>query len=468
LTVLAPAPAVRDPGWRLAELVTLGVLGPLLCAFVPAYLWSLTAPRAAGHDLAADLAVATTVVAGAQFARLTARAPQRLFELIFWVFSYVFFGLAPLVQVRVGTVPPTTPRIDDSLQATALGVVLAALVAFSLGAPCGRALVRRDARPHLVGARRLTLLTLGSLAATSYYLASVGVAPLFQSREGRAAIEAGLWGDPAVAAVVKSISTYPLIVCFVGSALLRRAGRRPLHLALLQALTAVAILVVANPVSAPRYVSGTALLACLLSLVDLRRVRWSRGFSLVLIVGLVGVFPYADALRRGTGNPDYEVLGPLELLTSADFDSYAQVVNALTHVRVEGVETGRQFLGALLFWVPRAVWASKPQDTGIVLALDQGYEVTNLSAPYVAEFLVNGGLAGAVLGSLLLGVLVGWLDAGQSAAPHRSPSVAGLVFPFYFMILLRGSLLQAMAGLFILLATTLFVRAEETGPHRSG
>jgi hypothetical protein len=72
-----------------------------------------------------------------------------------------------------------------------------------------------------------------------------------------------------------------------------------------------------------------------------------------------------------------------------------------------------------------------------------------------------------VLGSLALGVGVG--AAGARTWVHdRDSSVAAIALglvSFYLLIVLRGSLLQSMAHLSVLVACTLFLRAR--GGERS-
>jgi hypothetical protein len=228
-----------------------------------------------------------------------------------------------------------------------------------------------------------------------------------------------------------------------------------------------ALLLLVNPLSTPRYVTGTALLAVVVSLGAATTRGRVRRFAVLLAAGLVLVFPYADFARYADGSGAKEG-GPSRVLASADFDAFAQVNNAVAYVRAEPVEPGRQLAGAVLFWVPRSIWSEKPQDTGIVLAEFRNYPVTNLSAPLWAEFLVNGGWVLLVL----LSAVLGWvLRASDNRIIARSryvsqPGVLACALPFYFLILLRGSLLQAMAGLAVLVTCGFFV--TRWTPPRAG
>jgi hypothetical protein len=127
----------------------------------------------------------------------------------------------------------------------------------------------------------------------------------------------------------------------------------------------------------------------------------------------------------------------------------------------EGFSYVRQPLGVVLFWVPRSLWADKPVDTGIYLAEERGYEFQNLSAPLWAEMFVIGGHLVVVGGFIALGYVVVRGDDRlvERLAGRRRYSVAAAFMPFYLIILLRGSLLQATA-----LVATLAMSAWLTRP----
>ena len=65
---------------------------------------------------------------------------------------------------------------------------------------------------------------------------------------------------------------------------------------------------------------------------------------------------------------------------------------------MHGMQWGRQLLGALLFFVPSAVWSGKPLASGIFIAnyLIANYSMwfTNLSAPLIAEGYLDFGPGG--------------------------------------------------------------------------
>jgi hypothetical protein len=223
-----------------------------------------------------------------------------------------------------------------------------------------------------------------------------------------------------------------------------------------------------NPISNARYLSGTAMLAVAAGFglfAGVWRFRLSIiGFTAALIV----VFPVMDYFRY-TSTQNLDKANPLNAFVSPDYDSFANVVNGYLIAQREGIEVGRQFLGVMLFWVPRAVWVDKPVDTGMYLAQSRGYPVVNLSAPLWIELYFNGGFLLLIIAMFALGyVLHAWdTRIDRQLAVFKMPSVLGSILPFYMFILLRGSLLQAMPYLVVTVVCWLFVRRRSrAGPRR--
>jgi hypothetical protein len=179
--------------------------------------------------------------------------------------------------------------------------------------------------------------------------------------------------------------------------------------------------------------------------------------------GFTLVFPLLDIFRRSLDG-SLRVVSPLNSLLSGDYDAFFEINNAVNYVDHLGITWGNQALGVLLFWVPRSIWPTKPVDTGVLLATFRGYGFTNISAPLPAEMFINGGWPVLVVGMIAFGFALGRWDV---AIERRLTSagilpILGCVIPFYLLIVLRGSLLQSMAFLSVVLVATLFVSQR---PH---
>ena len=467
--VAAPEVDGTDTRWTstLGEplLFTWGVVG--LSFLVPLAAWSSTY---ASTEVIAGWWTAMLVVvwAGAHLAWLIARADPRLLEFITWLFAYVFLGLAPLFQMRAGSFPTTTPGVPEQYAETAGLVVLVGLAGVEAGLWAAR---RRRAsrpggrrrRPTGISEPRAALLAFLGLVLAAFYVSRVGLAALFSSRETIIQVRGALWPDRTTAAIVLVTAYVPLLVAVHALVRIRRvareSGRRPRLPGFLAGSCLLVLLVVVNPFTSPRYVLGTVALSLAFLLGAFRTRRRTRWWMVLLTVALVVVFPYSDVFRTASGGSNQSALTD-NLTLNGDYDAFAQLVNTVAYVDREGVTHGRQALGVVLFWVPRSVWADKPTDTGILLAEYNQYDFTNLSSPIWAEMYINGGWLVVIGGSLLLGFGLG--VAGARTADHdRDNSVAAIALglvSFYLLIVLRGSLLQSMAHLSVLVLCTVVLR----------
>lgn len=439
------------------------VAGVMLAGILP--LSFVLATPSGGHASWVG-ALLVAILSGLRFGWLMLVGLRYLFEMVFWLFVYVFFGLAPIVQLRTEADPGTTPGLDHSKDWVAFLVVSFGCLAFLLGTLLPLARSNADA-PLIreVSKGKVHALTFVAGIGALCYISLVGIGPLFSSRDSLAQAQS-VFGESTTSSVVVAAVNMATFVAAAGQLLFLRQERAA-HRAVsyVPAILSVMICVICvNPISSARYVVGTILLGLLAATgatESLRRFRW---FSLSAIAGLVFIFPIADFFRHATTTAP--VSNVLTSLKGGDFDAFGQVVNTVAYVDAFGTTNGNQALGVLLFWVPRSVWVSKPVDTGTLVANYKNYDFTNLSAPLWSELFINGGWVALVLGMAVLGVLLRRLDSSANTRLMSGlPStVIGSVLPFYFLILCRGSLLQAMANLAAMLVFAAVISRRKVSP----
>lgn len=444
----------RLGAWILATWVGVGTV-----VLLPAALIYITPAPNSSVWL---LALVITTISGFRYTWIVADGRRRLFEVSFWVFTYVFLGIAPLVQLRTGQTPYTTPRIDITLQLEAMVIIIIGIVSFAVGLSAvgtRRRLLPETYEVNGVNRGRTVVLAVFALLVDLYFISKVGPATLFSSRDSLArAIEAA-WPVSFIAVFISAIAGMSTLVAFIALVkFIWQTGTREWPLIGLTVIVGLALAVTINPISNARYVFGTAALAVAALFGLFATPRRFRLTAIMWLIVLILVFPLMDAFRYSTDG-ELKSRTLTESLSSPDFDAYAQINNTLLYVEREGLTQGRQAAGVLLFWVPRSLWPDKPRDTGILIAETRGYEFKNLSAPIWAELYINGGWALLVIGMLGLGVLVRSQDKRieDSLQRARAPSILACILPFYLMIVLRGSLLQAMSYLFAILSCAVFV-----------
>lgn len=459
----------------------------ILAVLVPAAL--VVQVPDTGRSSAWVLTLALTAYSGARLAHRIIDGRPLLFDFIFWLFVYLFMGIAPTVQIRSGEISTTTPGMDPALDGRTALLVWCGVLCYEIGRNLWRmSLSRRPTIEHSslpaapaldVIPGRAVILTLVGVVAATYYVSRVGVGTLFINRYDSFTLRTQAIPDLATRSVISAMATYPLLIAsgvyilvWRAKALGAASGR---YLPLLL-VTVPPLLILVNPISGARYEVGTigfAMIVFLGSMATRARARWS---MVGVLVAFVFIFPIADAFRSKTVNVTRNGFFG-EYLANPDYDAFWQIGNAASLVADGMVAPFRQALGVAFFWVPRGVWPTKPQDTGILLADYRGYSFGNLSAPLWAEFLVNGGVALLVVGFILTGWLIWTLDRRASVgmlAGGQFWVLIGGVFPFYMVILLRGSLLQATGTLVVAASCAAFVRRPSaaeppsTGPQASG
>lgn len=432
----------------------------------------------AGRSDGWKITLGIMVWSGFRLAVLCVSGRPRLFDFFFWLFTYIFLGLAATVQIRTNEIAITTPQMDPTLDVPAAVFVVVGLAAYEVGRIIAAS--RRSARSPSADAPRVTsgldldevrsvALGVAGLLMTTYFLSRVGVSSLFSSREAATAARNDAWADPAVRSIFDAASVYPLLIATGALAQIRRGSSSPAWRRVGGAgllLGVVVLAVVENPVVNARYSFGTAAFAIAVFLGAARTAARVRTTMLATLAGFIFLFPLADAFRysdqvRATRGGFFG-----EYVANGDYDSFWQIANAYQYWQDGLVQPLRQIMGSLLFWVPRAIWPHKPTDTGILLAQYRGYSFENLSAPMWAEALVNAGAIGVVVVFLMLGYVVARMDGRLSGVfvSGGAWGIIGAVFPVYMVILLRGSLLQATGAVVIATACVLFVGRRSTHP----
>lgn len=430
------------------------------------------------------------VISAARFAWLLGNGERRLFEVMFWGYSYSFLGLAPLVQLRENDWPDTVPRVDITYTAAAALIVIVGCGAFLAGAGLDNAtkLGRRRAAPRrsqeiartfTINNSRLLLLCGFAIFANMYYLSKIGSVILFlKSRTDAFELESRAWGEANVGVIMRSCSCMALLVAFIALMRFRKeaklaiAGGEKISSTVMRSNLVLIVVVglllanAMNPISNARYLSGTAILAAATAFGLFATTRRFRATSCGFLIGLLVIFPLADAFRVST-QAQLKATNPIESLLSPDYDSFAELMNGYLVGVQQGIVPGKQLSGVLLFWLPRSLWTDKPVDTGIYIANMRGYPFTNLSAPLWIEFYLNGGWIPLAAGMFVLGYALHRWDTrlDNEFDVYRMPGLVGCILPFYMMILLRGSLLQAASFLFFIGVFATFVRERKAKPR---
>ena len=401
----------------------------------------------------------------ARIASTVGSSRPRPVGLMFWSYSYVFFGLAGYAQLRSGRFPFEATDPSPEHIATAYVATLIAFLAFDLGNRHTRG--RRISRPRflerrLPATRVFAVSAIGILASAAILFSLGGLDALFRPRNTLNDQLNNLLDSPITSGpVLSAILRVPLSVAFLASVALavgerRRRGFVSPRIRWLTLATATATLVVINPVSTQRFWLGTVVVALLTVVAGWRSGNRVAVMAIGVILGVVILFPLASTFR---GSTDVDLadrvdnFNPIaELGTSGDFDSLQQAVGAVALAESAGFEYGEHTLGAMLFWVPRSFWPGKPEGGSRLIAefldLDEG---NFFSLPIWAGLYLDAGFLAVALGMFAYGRGARALESAYGApGSHREATIAEVAVPLisaYQFFLLRGDLLPALAFL---------------------
>ncbi|WP_229698054.1 hypothetical protein [Wenjunlia tyrosinilytica] len=413
------------------------------------------------------------VHSGGALARVLTDVKVRIVAFGFWLFSYVWLGLAPLAMLATDTYPRGF-IVDDKTAFAATAVVETGLLAYSLGAALSGSRAHRDSTVlepllarRMAPVRVLLLCGLALLLAAALIPGQGGVATFFASRQAaNEAASTAAQADSATRAMAAWCLSVPAFWALVALAHVPRIkdgdrtlrGVRWILLPVLLVLNAI----VNNPISQPRFWAGTVLLTVVFAFPAMRRPRAFRVGAAAIMVTVLVVFPYSDYFRYDKREPVHVVSLAEQFTTNGDYDAYQQIQTGISYVHENGF-TPTAALGPPLFFVPRSVWPGKPADAGILLAGHAGYTFDNLSAPLWVESYMWAGIPSLAIVFGLIGAVGRRVDDIRNRLRGQPGTLAAVLVPgfaFYQLILLRGSLMAIVGPLALLLAIPLVITTK--------
>lgn len=458
----------------LGALGLVSVLGILLPATLLTFLDGFRL------DLGPLLGWALALVGAARLSELVLDGRPRLLELTFYVYVYVWLGLAPLLQLSAGHFPwpgEYSHRTITSVWATIWLSIPAYELGLRLGTDEGRSATETDEAHRISLGRAVLLASVSSVFAALVAINTGDLGAFFVSRSAWSQTLLGLvpGSGKAIGLMVQSALTIPAFVSLMVWIALWRFPRVPRSLRTKAAFAVIGAgilglnVLVNNPMASARAWFGTVVLGCVLVALRWRRTFSSLAWSVGLVCLFVMAFPYADLFRHSTSArlelPDDPTELTSQLVSNGDYASFQQVLNAHEYVFRNGHSWGMQFAGALFVWVPRAVWSDKPIDSADLVATSRGYAFTNLEMPLWGELYLDFGMLGVLGGFLLFGRGTRWIQRRIVWRERFGDTVSGLAIAAlagYQILLIRGDLMSSLTWFFIMILCVRFA-----SPRRS-
>lgn len=374
---------------------------------------------------------------------------------VFYVFNLIFMGVIPWIHYSFGVVLWRSTPIPDETYVFTNGMIF--IANFLVFLP--RLLVRNKRKyfqketepignPSLRG---LVLLLFsftafwGVFALNDYSFLKLLIRGFLDELTGAST------GSSAAALLLSMIYRLTPVFCFFYA-----ITSIPKHRILKLMLFGLLVLSV-FPTGVARYMAGFTYIPIMILYFPI--LRSATVFSNSLIFSLFFGFPFLEQFRYFQGISSLRILPNVEFFFAAHFDAYENMASAID----SGFVTyGHQLLGVMLFFVPRAIWPSKPVGSGYQLAENMNYSFNNISMPFLGEGYVNFGVIGILVFALSLGYILAKLDASfVHILRNKKDRTFGQAVYFFLIgalfFILRGDLLSGFAFMVAGLSIAFFV-----------
>src|SRR5581483_6281978 len=377
-------------------------------------------PEEADLTTEASISLAILLYCATRLSWMAGQGRPRLLSFTFFLFIYVWIGLAATAQLAVNDFPWQRMHVPEDLLPGILEVALA-IAAFEAGLVWARLRPPNAAAPSVFSGMSLAI---SDRAAVWLSVVAVGLTLLGMYSWGfnhifitRAQFEKVVAGTLAEGLIARTLLRAPSLVTF----------------------TVVAY----NALTRWRTFNQ-------------ERKRFYFLLTLLLGVGLTVLFPYLDLFRHaGSVTQAFDQLDTSEsavnkMIHKPDYDVFQLTLDGYAYGERAGPTWGENFLGAAAFWFPRAYWPTKPYGTGVEVATFFHRSFTNLSAPLWMESYYAFGWLGIGIVLMFYGRIcaLGETLYERSLAPGAPDSLSRLLVPYWAafqMFMMRGDLLNAVA-----------------------
>lgn len=377
----------------------------------------------------------------------------------FIVFTYLFFLVAPIVQINSfeGVNPKFMTLLPyESWVAVKANVFVCTFnilffisyVILKRVRPMRRVPVQSDSYKRAIP---VIIVALGVLALLVFFFSL----SFIQDELRRPSWKPSIFGTSILLIWKKVFFLVPFGGILLCAEYLKKSKKKAINYVTILAMTVFFILLLfwfKNPLVEKRNALGPIYI-CLLFLVVPRllnsnvKTLFFMFFSMIILFPLTAILTHSDASLREILNRPALLLeemkggGIASAFNTLNYDAFANIMATIDYVGYNGYSQGHQLLSALLFFVPRSIWEGKPISTGQLVGehlIDvHGYNFSNLSNPVVSEGYINFGFFGVILGALVLAFvsvrLLSWLKSEDYLK-----KIMALYFAIHLIFLLRG------------------------------
>ncbi len=382
---------------------------------------------------------------------------------VFWYFNFFFLFLAPLLQY-FGGYQPWNYYISESIYFKCNLLIILWMVIYTI------INIYIDSKKKLkdnykekvleTSKKEIPKLIVYSMIAIAILIALIGFGNMFV-REGNA-VDIG--SDLINSITSKFLRSIPIFCLAIYMLLVKKQKtKRSIFIML---ILATLVLISNFPTSISRYWIGASYLG--LVLILFKDKMKNRAFDIILIFTLAVVFPFFTLFKNNdlmTVLSNRMVLSIDKMFYNVDFDAYSMFARIIIYTKDFGFEYGHQLLCTLFFFIPRAIWVTKPYPTGMVVATKQDAFFTNLSSPLISEAYIDFGIIGVIIYAIIISYIISKLDnIYWKRKDSNNIGLIDITYPFmlgFMLFLQRGSMQPVVTHAF---SFYLFIAMKYTIP----
>ena len=366
----------------------------------------------------------------------------------FIVFNWLFFFVAPLLQIKrivhSGNFP-NTMAFDNSLVVLGLSsVIIFNVLFFSFYLSLQKYFRARILSSNFVKYNRGTFFFILLLSISILFIFYSDLLLMIKSEVLK--VELSLAYNLILRKVLLSI-----IIASVLYYIMKIKDKKYALISVLLLIASFLILLIfKNPLLEKRNALGVIYLMIIYFSIPKLFSSNLRSFSLIASSLLI-VFPlsYFATHWRTISSKDTFSLGVIfDNFYQLHYDAFSNLLASITYVIDYGVSYGSQLLGGLLFFIPRSLWDGKPLNSGKMIGqyLMQKHNMwfDNLSLPFIGESILNFGPLGIILFAFFLSIIVCFFEMIYFSKDFLVKSVS-VYFSFHLIFLLRGDFTNAFA-----------------------
>lgn len=196
------------------------------------------------------------------------------------------------------------------------------------------------------------------------------------------------------------------------------------------------------PTGTSRASAAAVYIPVVLVSIPLLRKRWV--FVNVMMAAVFVIWPFLTLFRNSEKLEEGKFVIDTSLFTAGDMDAFSSFARVL---KFDIITYGYQLLGNFLFFVPRSIWADKPEGSSFLLSKICNLDLDNISCLYFAEGYINFGLIGVFLFTYVLARVSAALDRFYWIKCYSSAlfSIIYFVCIGFIFLILRGDLLSSVS-----------------------